>query len=225
MEGDVRIATEHNPSHAELGVQTRERLLDAAESLFAEFGFAATSVRDITSAAACNLAAVNYHFRGKQNLYREVFRRRLTELRDRRIASISGARSGAGSLEAVLGAFAAAFLEPLVDHGRGRLLMGLIAREMLDPQLPPELFKSEFVDPVHQVLVEALMTTTPGLTPRSARACAVAIVGQLLQVAQREGRARLDPAWEAGLPPLPEMVAHIVRFSAAGVRASAGAAE
>ncbi len=219
------MSTPHNPSHVEQGAQTRQRLLDVAETLFAEHGFAATSVRDITSLAACNLAAVNYHFRGKQNLYLEVFRHRLVELRDRRIASISEARSGTGSLEAVLGAFAAAFLEPLVDRGRGHLLMALLTREMLDPQLPAELFKSEFIEPVHQVLVEALMTTTPGLTPRSARACVLEIVGQLLQVAQREGRARLDPAWEAGLPPLPEMVAHIVRFSAAGVRASAEAAE
>lgn len=219
------MSATHNPSPIEQGAQTRQRLLDVAETLFAEHGFAATSVRDITSAAACNLAAVNYHFRDKQNLYHEVFRRRLAALRDRRIASISESRSGAGSLEAVLGAFAATFLEPLVDHSRGRLLMALFTREMLDPQLPAELFKSEFVEPVNQALVEALMTTTPGLTPRSARACALEIVGQLLQVAQREGRARLDPAWEAGLPPLPEMVAHIVRFSAAGVRASAEAAE
>ncbi len=219
------MSATHNPSPIEQGAQTRQRLLDVAETLFAEHGFAATSVRDITASAACNLAAVNYHFRDKQNLYHEVFRRRLAALRDRRIASISEARSGAGSLEAVLGAFAATFLEPLVDHSRGRLLMALFTREMLDPQLPAELFKSEFVEPVNQALVEALMTTTPGLTPRSARACALEIVGQLLQVAQREGRARLDPAWEAGLPPLPEMVAHIVRFSAAGVRASAEAAE
>ena len=219
------MSATHNPSPIEQGAQTRQRLLDVAETLFAEHGFAATSVRDITTSAACNLAAVNYHFRDKQNLYHEVFRRRLGVLRDRRIASISEARNGAGSLEAVLGAFAATFLEPLVDHSRGRLLMALFTREMLDPQLPAELFKSEFVEPVNQALVEALMTTNPGLTPRSARACALEIVGQLLQVAQREGRARLDPAWEAGLPPLPEMVAHIVRFSAAGVRASAEAAE
>ncbi len=219
------MSATHNPSPIEQGAQTRQRLLDVAETLFAEHGFAATSVRDITSAAACNLAAVNYHFRDKQNLYHEVFRRRLATLRDRRIASISESRTGAGSLEAVLGAFAATFLEPLVDQSRGRLLMALFTREMLDPQLPAELFKSEFVEPVNQALVEALMTTTPGLTPRSARACALEIVGQLIQVAQREGRARLDPAWEAGLPPLPEMVAHIVRFSAAGVRASAEAAE
>lgn len=219
------MSANHHLSQIEQGAQTRHRLLDVAESLFAEHGFAATSVRDITSAAECNLAAVNYHFGGKQNLYREVFRRRLAELRDQRIASIAAARKDGGSLEAVLGAFAAAFIEPLVDKSRGRWLMALITREMLDPQLPGELFKSEFVDPVQEAFVEALMTAAPGLSPRSARVCAIAVVGQLLQVAQREGRARLEPVWDAGLPPLPETVAHLVRFSAAGVRACARPSE
>jgi len=66
----------------------RERLLDAAERLFAEHGFRAASVREITVAAGCNLAAVNYHFGGKLNLYREVFARRLRALRERRIAGV-----------------------------------------------------------------------------------------------------------------------------------------
>jgi AcrR family transcriptional regulator len=48
--------------------QTRERLLDAAEQLFLEKGFQGTSTRDITEAAGANLAAVNYHFRSKQDL-------------------------------------------------------------------------------------------------------------------------------------------------------------
>ena len=55
---------------------TRERVLDEAETLFAQKGYHAVSVREITTAAECNLAAVNYHFGNKQNLYLEVFRER-----------------------------------------------------------------------------------------------------------------------------------------------------
>ncbi|MEJ2220434.1 MAG: TetR family transcriptional regulator, partial [Desulfobacterales bacterium] len=55
---------------------TRERILDEAESLFALKGYDAVSVREITGAANCNLAAVNYHFGNKRNLYLEVFRSR-----------------------------------------------------------------------------------------------------------------------------------------------------
>src|SRR5210317_339126 len=55
---------------------TRDRLLDEAEELFAQKGYHAVSVREITKAADSNLAAVNYHFGNKQNLYLEVFRSR-----------------------------------------------------------------------------------------------------------------------------------------------------
>jgi len=212
---------QHNLSQAEVGAQTRERLLDAAERLFAENGFAATSVRDITAAASSNIAAVNYHFGGKHNLYHEVFRRRMAAMRDQRIASIRQVQGGANSLEGVLYAFATAFLQPLVDRSSGRLLIELISREMLDPQLPRELFLAEVVGPVQEALAEAIIKVTPGLDAGPAKLCVVSIVGQLLQVAHRLRRGELAPAWGAELPPLPDMVGQIVRFSAAGVRACA----
>ncbi|PJF45437.1 MAG: TetR/AcrR family transcriptional regulator, partial [Candidatus Thermofonsia Clade 3 bacterium] len=56
---------------------TRERILDAAERLFAERGFAGTSLRDITSEARVNLAAVNYHFGSKDELFLATVVRRL----------------------------------------------------------------------------------------------------------------------------------------------------
>lgn len=61
---------------------TRERLLNAAERLFADRGYEATSVRAIVAKARVNQAAINYHFAGKEGLYREVLRiafRALTE--------------------------------------------------------------------------------------------------------------------------------------------------
>ena len=55
--------------------ETVERILDAAEQLFAERGFAETSLRLITSKAGVNLAAVNYHFGSKKALIQAVFSR------------------------------------------------------------------------------------------------------------------------------------------------------
>lgn len=55
--------------------ETVERILDAAEQLFAEKGFAETSLRLITSKAGVNLAAVNYHFGSKKALIQAVFTR------------------------------------------------------------------------------------------------------------------------------------------------------
>ena len=56
---------------------TRTRLLDAAERLFAERTYSETSLRAITTAAGANLAAVNYHFGSKERLFRAVFHRRV----------------------------------------------------------------------------------------------------------------------------------------------------
>jgi AcrR family transcriptional regulator len=61
---------------------TRERILSAAERLFAERGYEATSIRAIVGKARVNQAAINYHFAGKDGLYREILRaafRALTE--------------------------------------------------------------------------------------------------------------------------------------------------
>ncbi len=61
---------------------TRERILSAAERLFAERGYEGTSIRAIVGKARVNQAAINYHFAGKDGLYREILRgafRALTE--------------------------------------------------------------------------------------------------------------------------------------------------
>src|SRR6266850_6459065 len=106
--------------------RTRERLLDAAEKLFAGRGFRATSVRHITAEAGCNLAAVNYHFGDKVGLYREMFHRRLGALRQRRIASLRRAVSDAGeraTLEILSLALTPPFFEPhLREIGALRLM-------------------------------------------------------------------------------------------------------
>src|SRR5512138_1669857 len=64
---------------------TKDRILDAAERLFAERGYDGTSLRAITAAAGANLAAVNYHFRSKESLMRALFSRRLGALNRERL--------------------------------------------------------------------------------------------------------------------------------------------
>src|SRR5258708_21032927 len=70
-------------------IDTREKILCAAESLFMEHGYAATSLRVITAKARVNLAAVNYHFGSKEALIREVFELRLGPLNAARIAQLA----------------------------------------------------------------------------------------------------------------------------------------
>jgi hypothetical protein len=52
---------------------TKEKILEEANKLFASNGFSGTSIREIATQADVNIAAVNYHFKSKENLYWEVF--------------------------------------------------------------------------------------------------------------------------------------------------------
>ena len=70
---------------------TKDRILGAAEELFAQHGFAGTSLRQVTGLAAVNIAAVNYHFGSKENLVNEVFRRRMDVMTAQRLEQLEAA--------------------------------------------------------------------------------------------------------------------------------------
>ncbi len=204
--------------------QSRERLLDAAERLFADRGYAAASVREITAAARCNVAAVNYYFGGKENLYREVFRRGLGDLRARRVKSIEltmAKATGGAALETLLGDFTAAFLAPVTESGDGSRLLELMAREWIDPHLPSDVFQDELVGPVREALAGAIQETCAGLDRAGARQCVQSIIAQLVQVIHHRRRFGTSGEWARTPVTLEDVASHIVRFSAGGTRACA----
>jgi AcrR family transcriptional regulator len=203
--------------------ETHERILQAAENLFSTKGFEATSVRDITTEANCNVASVNYHFGGKENLYLETFRSLLSEVRDRRIESMRSDMAARPdmSLEDFIESFASAFTEPLVDQSRGRFFLGFFAHELNDPHLPPRVFVEEFIRPLAKVSIEGFERFGPPMEPMVQRLCLMSVVGQLLHAL----KARLlfsDDVEPVMVPAdLEEHVRHIIRFSAGGIRACA----
>ncbi len=202
----------------------QERLLDAAEALFCEHGFEGTSVRDIAAAAGCNIASVNYYFGGKEKLYLEVWRRHLKLMRQARIASIEkvmSQRSGRPSLEELLASYADAFAGPLVDKRTGGRFIRLMAREMVDRHLPQNIFLEEMIIPVMTALQQALIKVCPGLSEANARLAILSVVGQLVHTVCAE--TMLEQSNYPQMPKfeLAEVVRHIVKFSAAGIRACA----
>lgn len=102
---------------------TKERILDAAERLFAQHGYAATSLRMITTEAGVNLAAVNYHFHSKDTLIQAVLGRRLGPMNEKRLAMLDAceaeAREGPLPLEPVIRAFISPLLQFRHDPSLG----------------------------------------------------------------------------------------------------------
>jgi AcrR family transcriptional regulator len=203
----------------------RDRLLDSAEQLFAERGFDGTSIRDLAAAAECNIASVNYYFGGKEKLYVEIWRRHLHLLRETRIASIDKVLSeseGEPSLEDLLRSFAHAFIGPLVDESGGPRLVKLMAREMIDPHLPPSMFGDDVIQPTLSAMQQALAKVCPDLPESKVPLVVFSLIGQLVHTIRvkmmlhsmdNEALAMFEPA---------KVIDHIVAFSAAGIRAYAG---
>ena len=137
---------------------TKERILNTAEVLFAQKGYQAVSVREITSAAKCNLAAVNYHFGNKENLYLEVFRSRWVPRAKRVRESFrkSLARQESLSEAKVVRALAQAFVEgPLSDEERLRHSQ-LMTREMTQPTEAFEHVAEQVIQPFFKEVSDKL---------------------------------------------------------------------
>jgi AcrR family transcriptional regulator len=151
-------------------VITRERILDAAELLFAAKGFHAVSVRDITGAASVDVALVNYHFGSKQQLFEAVFMRRAEILNVERLRKLEmvldRAYPKAPSVESIIDAFT----HPLLDRSnRGsagwKAWFAIIAQVNNSKDLG-SLIMTRFFDPVVQSFIRALQLAMPSCDKR-----------------------------------------------------------
>lgn len=132
---------------------SRERLLDAAEELFAGAGFNGVSVRQIVERAAVNLGAIPYHFGTKENLFKEVLLRRAKPLRDerRRLLDALLARTPEPTLEDLLWVL----LEPAFRTSRENdAFRRLLGRASMDPapevrRLMIEIYTADFITVPH----------------------------------------------------------------------------
>ncbi len=203
----------------------QERLLNAAEVLFCENGFAGTSIREIAAAAKCNIASVSYYFGGKEKLYTEVWRRHILVLRDRQIASIDRVMSenqGEPCLEELLRSFAEAFIGSLVDETESSFLIKLMSREMLDRHLPSNMFVDEMIKPTLGAMQKALGKTCPELQQSQVPLMVFSVVGQLIHLVRVRTMFKQSDRPDLPIFDLAEAVDHIIKFSTAGIRACAG---
>jgi len=201
-------------------LSTRERLLQEAEILFAQKGYHAVSVREITDAAGCNLAAVNYHFGNKENLYVEVFRSRWIEraTRIRKCFEEKILKSGPPSAESVVRCLAEAFLEgPLT--GEERLLHAqLIVREMIKPTKAYSVIFASAMKPFMESIARRLR---PFLTPGMSEGDTILHVFSVFSMVLYFNFARTAISQLTEIPYdadfIQAIVSHIVRFSLHGL--------
>lgn len=204
---------EHNA-----GAATRRRLLDASERLFAEQGFVSTSIRDIAEASGCNLAAVNYHFSSKENLYHEVMLRRIRSLREHRLSLLAGLMDrfpDGSNLDTVLRGYAEEFLRSKREPERARTLLRLFAHEILHPHLRPGVLLEGFVRPIQDALAGVIRRAQPELSTVEAQLCVHSLLSQLIYLAHFADLFSCPGGQER--PSIDQLVDHVVRLTTAGV--------
>jgi AcrR family transcriptional regulator len=201
---------------------TRERILDAGERLFAERGVEAVSLRDVTRLAGVNLAGVHYHFGSKLALVRAVFERRLGPINEKRLALLDACEATAGrsgpALKAVLYAFLAPALETLRGNPWFTMLGGRIHAES-DPRLVGDFLRQ--FDRVLARFLPAFRRALPGCRLEDLFWALQFVVGAMIQTACggplleqfSGGRCRASD---------PRVVERLVAFCAAGLGAPAG---
>src|SRR6478736_2657479 len=119
-------------------IVTKERILDAAETLFMEHGFEATSLRAITTAAGVNLAAVNYHFGSKEELFQAVLTRRLDPMNQERVDLLTRLEREAAPVPLPCDRILSAMFVPALKLARdpergGKDFLRLLGRAYADP--------------------------------------------------------------------------------------------
>jgi AcrR family transcriptional regulator len=199
-------------------VETRKRLLEAAAEVFDTEGFRGATVRQICQRAGANVAAIHYHFGGKEELYVELLRelgRRAYE----RYPPTLGLSAQPSQEERLFGFVHAFLLRVLADDGfarHGRVL----SREMIDPSPAIEMVVDEFIRPSFDYLrgiVRAL--ASPELDERAVRLAARSIVAQCAFYHHaRSLIERLSPDEPRDPAAIRALAEHVTRFSLEGLR-------
>ena len=198
---------------------TKDRILGAAEELFAQFCCAGTPLRQVTSHADVNIAAVNYHFGSKENLVNEVFRRRMDEMSQQRLAGLKLAmKEHPGELEPIL----AAFVEPalaIAQDRHGSAFARMVARAYAEKNDALRKFLSEHYGHVLREFAKAISACLPGLAKDSLYWRLDILVGALTYAMADFGLIR-RPSGVTEAAHRERAARELIRFAAAGFQSS-----
>ncbi|MCH7643675.1 MAG: TetR family transcriptional regulator [Myxococcales bacterium] len=154
------------PTEGGRGAETRERLLDAAERIFAERGFEGASMRAVTQAAGASVSAANYHFGSKAALLRATLLRRVGPLNERRLERLDALEENASGRPLELETIIDAFLRPVFEEHAASAdatarFRQVAARIYSDPPDVVAAIKKELFGPIVVRFVGALSAALP----------------------------------------------------------------
>lgn len=203
----------------------KTQILDAAESLFAEQGFAHVSIRDIAVAAKANVAAVNYHFGSKERLFEALFARRVVPVNAQRLELLKAAEARGRKGKPGLSDLVDAFVRPPLllgdtkSHGmQGLAMMRFLSRMLAMPK--EHVFLEAYYGEVRGRFIQRLTEILPGLPYETVLWRYNLMVGALIYALAGPQRMLRPPAAEPPEPPshwnVEDAISEIVDFCSAG---------
>ncbi len=206
-------------------MSTKDKILDAAERLFARDGFDGTSLRTITTEADVNLAAVNYHFKSKESLILELFARHLKPVAEQRKALLdeylAGADDGPLELEPIL----TAFFRPVLQTGSRHLSENGMAVKCLMGRLytSPQEFTSKLFDENFRETVKAFHSAIARAIPQLPAEVVMwrmhFMIGSMAHTLAAGTLLDLLSGGECDTQDMTQVERQLVAFAAAGLRA------
>ena len=179
------------------GEATRERVVDAAERLFADHGFDAVSIRQIAAEAGVTLGVVGFHSGSKEDLFTTILKRRVDAVSAARRERLAILKTSGNPIE--LNGLMAAYIEPYIDFAAngGRQWFAyarLIAHVSTDTRWYPTV--RELYDPVAHEFIEEISAMYPQAGRKEVAAALVMSVAAMLSTVastvRMESLARRD---------------------------------
>ncbi len=181
---------------------TKDKLLAAAEQLFARKGFGEVSIRELAASADVNIAAINYHFHSKENLFHEVCLRRFTAQRDKTLRALDAllqASSPHPEVADVVETLVRQYMEGTLAADGGPGFLMAVSRELHEPGAGDHggMFKN-MIEPVFRSFARALGAAAPDLEREQITWIIASVVGQIHHFIMRwVKKESMDPHSEA----------------------------
>lgn len=199
---------------------SRQRIIAAAEAVFSDRGYDAGTVRDVAARADVPLGLVTYHFPEKLSLYRGVFKARVPEIVQQRMAGLALAElepDGDRRLELIVKALLVPMLG-LRGTDAGRRFAVLLAREIADPSSTERGIVDELMRPVTTAFLSAIQGTLPEERQSSALWAYSAMIGAMLYMMAGGGRMPEVSGGEVNPNDVRGCTDHLVAIALAGFR-------
>jgi AcrR family transcriptional regulator len=203
--------------------KTRLAILRAAEIIFAQKGFRAMTLRDVTDEAEVNLAAVNYHFGSKINLMRAVIERRFEPINRLRLQQLDDALVALGTSPLPLEQIFDALFRPLFEQvkstkGPDRILIQMIGRALTEPTDFIREMHREFFYELSQRFLHELRRTCPGLPENELQLRYFLSVSTMLGTITEQVRLENMTDGKLGSGHLDQICDALIRYVVAGIR-------